>query len=270
VLGCLDARSLCSLAQASRGCRALAADPIAWQTLLRRRYGAVEWALPPGALRPRPGETWRELYFELGRDESPRCWGKLAARAHSDRSSCWLLIDRTVYDVTGFMDRHPGQAASLLLFGGADATEAFSEVAHSRQATALMKELAVRTLSIPREGQPACLLPPHLYTKWEAAAGSPPGGRAVALKSFLAAGPGHIASTVASTSSRVTSGISAMKNSMPDAVADSIAASIFATVGRSGFRASERLARLIADRWRATHHAHGEQAGPLRGRSGSI
>ena len=49
-----------------------------WQTQIRRRYGALEGALPEGALRPPVGGSWREHYFALGSPGGERHWGRLA------------------------------------------------------------------------------------------------------------------------------------------------------------------------------------------------
>lgn len=41
--------------------------------------------------------------------------------------SLWVVVKGKVYDVTNYISRHPGGAAVLMRFGGADATEAFVE-----------------------------------------------------------------------------------------------------------------------------------------------
>ena len=40
----------------------------------------------------------------------------------SSRESCWVIIKGEVYDVTDFLDDHPGGAAIILKYGGKDAT----------------------------------------------------------------------------------------------------------------------------------------------------
>jgi hypothetical protein len=44
--------------------------------------------------------------------------GKEVAK-HSTKESCWIVIDSQVYDVTQFLQRHPGGAAVILKLGGA-------------------------------------------------------------------------------------------------------------------------------------------------------
>lgn len=41
---------------------------------------------------------------------------------HSGRDSCWMAIEGKVYDLTGYLDRHPTPAAVLLAWCGRDAT----------------------------------------------------------------------------------------------------------------------------------------------------
>jgi hypothetical protein len=40
----------------------------------------------------------------------------------STRESCWVIIKGEVYDVTNFLDHHPGGAAIILKYAGKDAT----------------------------------------------------------------------------------------------------------------------------------------------------
>jgi L-lactate dehydrogenase (cytochrome) len=47
---------------------------------------------------------------------------------HSSRASCWVVIRDTVYDVTTFLDDHPGGAKSILRHGGKDGTEEYESL----------------------------------------------------------------------------------------------------------------------------------------------
>jgi cytochrome b involved in lipid metabolism len=47
---------------------------------------------------------------------------------HSTSSSCWVIIHGTVFDVTAFIEDHPGGRSVILRTGGKDATEAFDAV----------------------------------------------------------------------------------------------------------------------------------------------
>lgn len=38
--------------------------------------------------------------------------------SHRSTSSCWIVVDGKAYDVTSYLDEHPGGAAVLLMQGG--------------------------------------------------------------------------------------------------------------------------------------------------------
>ncbi|XP_073232489.1 cytochrome b5-like [Porites lutea] len=59
-------------------------------------------------------------------------------RKHNQAGSSWLVIDNKVYDVTKFLDEHPGGEEVLLEQAGGDATENFEDVGHSSDARELM------------------------------------------------------------------------------------------------------------------------------------
>ena len=44
---------------------------------------------------------------------------------HDSKQSCWLIINGTAYDLTSFVDSHPGGSNLILKYAGKDATEAF-------------------------------------------------------------------------------------------------------------------------------------------------
>ena len=54
--------------------------------------------------------------------------------AHNKEADCWVIIDDGVYDVTGFLDDHPGSFVPILEFAGKDATKAFKDKPHSKKA----------------------------------------------------------------------------------------------------------------------------------------
>ncbi|XP_076930180.1 cytochrome b5-like [Bidens hawaiensis] len=62
---------------------------------------------------------------------------------HNKLDDCWLIISRKVYDVTLFMDDHPGGGDVWLRATGKDATVDFSDVGHSAIAREKMKKYYV-------------------------------------------------------------------------------------------------------------------------------
>ncbi|KII95300.1 hypothetical protein PLICRDRAFT_48262 [Plicaturopsis crispa FD-325 SS-3] len=64
-------------------------------------------------------------------------------KAHGTKDSLYLLIHEKVYDVSKFIDEHPGGDEVLTSEAGQDATEAFEDVGHSDEARALLPDMFV-------------------------------------------------------------------------------------------------------------------------------
>ncbi|KAG7661791.1 uncharacterized protein J8A68_004680 [[Candida] subhashii] len=47
---------------------------------------------------------------------------------HNTREDCWVIIHNKAYDVSGFVNEHPGGSAIILKYAGKDATKAFDPV----------------------------------------------------------------------------------------------------------------------------------------------
>ena len=60
--------------------------------------------------------------------EPPRQLSGIEVAKHATRESCWVIISGKVYDVTDFLDEHPGGANIILQYGGKDATEEYDPV----------------------------------------------------------------------------------------------------------------------------------------------
>ncbi|XP_068649833.1 cytochrome b5 [Aristolochia californica] len=57
---------------------------------------------------------------------------------HNLTKDCWLIISGKVYDLTSFMEDHPGGDEVLLAATGKDATTDFEDVGHSDTARDMM------------------------------------------------------------------------------------------------------------------------------------
>jgi cytochrome b involved in lipid metabolism len=66
---------------------------------------------------------------------------------HTDKNSCWIVIHDNVYDVTKFLEEHPGGEEVLLEQAGKDATEHFEDVGHSTDARTMMKDYHIGELN---------------------------------------------------------------------------------------------------------------------------
>ncbi|KAK6185026.1 hypothetical protein SNE40_007353 [Patella caerulea] len=58
---------------------------------------------------------------------------------HCDETSCWLVIEDKVYDVTKFLSKHPGGNDVILENAGTDATIAFGDKGHSKYGIKLLE-----------------------------------------------------------------------------------------------------------------------------------
>ncbi|KAG4929042.1 hypothetical protein AAZX31_19G243800 [Glycine max] len=59
---------------------------------------------------------------------------------HNNKKDCWIIINGKVYDITPFLDEHPGGDEVLLTSTGKDATIDFEDVGHSDSAIEMMEK----------------------------------------------------------------------------------------------------------------------------------
>ncbi|KAI6249072.1 putative cytochrome b5 [Erysiphe necator] len=65
---------------------------------------------------------------------------------HSAKEDLYMVIEDKVYDVTKFLDEHPGGEEVMLDVAGQDATEAFNDVGHSDEARKILTNLEIGEL----------------------------------------------------------------------------------------------------------------------------
>ncbi|KAJ6261300.1 hypothetical protein Dda_3969 [Drechslerella dactyloides] len=66
--------------------------------------------------------------------------------SHDTKEDLYVAIHEKVYNVTRFVDEHPGGEEVLLDVGGQDATEAFEDVGHSDEAREILSGYLVGDL----------------------------------------------------------------------------------------------------------------------------
>ncbi|KAA8910047.1 cytochrome b5-like heme/steroid binding domain-containing protein [Sphaerosporella brunnea] len=74
-------------------------------------------------------------------------------KEHNSKKDLYMVIHDKVYNVSSFVDEHPGGEEVLMDVGGVDATDSFEDVGHSDEARELLESLYVgklkRTASDP-------------------------------------------------------------------------------------------------------------------------
>ncbi|CAN0072141.1 unnamed protein product [Ascophyllum nodosum] len=77
---------------------------------------------------------------------------------NTSKESCWLVIKDMndgdtpkVYDVSSYLDDHPGGAEVMLELAGQDATNMFEDIGHSSDARIEMKKFLVGKLKLTEE-----------------------------------------------------------------------------------------------------------------------
>uniref|UniRef100_A0A8C7XVU8 Cytochrome b5 n=1 Tax=Oryzias sinensis TaxID=183150 RepID=A0A8C7XVU8_9TELE len=66
--------------------------------------------------------------------------------AQNSFKSTWIIIHHKVYDVTKFLDEHPGGEEVLREQAGGDATESFEDVGHSTDAREMASSMVIGEL----------------------------------------------------------------------------------------------------------------------------
>ncbi|XP_014092289.2 cytochrome b5 [Bactrocera oleae] len=80
---------------------------------------------------------------------------------HNLNKNTWLIIHNNVYDVSEFLNEHPGGEEVLIEQGGKEATESFEDVGHSSDAREMMKKYKIGELveaertNVPKKSEPS-------------------------------------------------------------------------------------------------------------------
>uniref|UniRef100_A0A8D2Q8D0 Cytochrome b5 n=1 Tax=Varanus komodoensis TaxID=61221 RepID=A0A8D2Q8D0_VARKO len=80
-------------------------------------------------------EPWRGQYYRLEEIQK-----------HNHSQSTWIILHNRVYDLTKFLEEHPGGEEVLREQAGGDATESFEDVGHSTDARNLSDTFIVGEL----------------------------------------------------------------------------------------------------------------------------
>ncbi|MFM1758533.1 MAG: hypothetical protein RL193_1110 [Actinomycetota bacterium] len=88
-------------------------------------------ASPPAPISPTPTPTAASTSTQTpSKSATPAAsisgYTLAQVRANNSRQSCWSIIDNYVYDLTSWINSHPGGASAILSLCGADGTSAFN------------------------------------------------------------------------------------------------------------------------------------------------
>lgn len=62
---------------------------------------------------------------------------------HTELDDLWVVYDGKVYDISRYLDEHPGGQEVVQDVAGTDATEAFDDIGHSQDAHDILKGLLI-------------------------------------------------------------------------------------------------------------------------------
>ncbi|KAG7197851.1 hypothetical protein KM043_001663 [Ampulex compressa] len=77
---------------------------------------------------------------------STKLYTRAEVAQHNDSTDTWIIIHNKVYNVTAFLNEHPGGEEVLLEQGGKDGTEPFENIGHSSDARQMMEPYKIGEL----------------------------------------------------------------------------------------------------------------------------
>ncbi|WCJ22479.1 Cytochrome b5 [Euphorbia peplus] len=91
--------------------------------------------------------------------EDPKIFHFDEVLKHKDREDCWLLIHNKVFDVTNFLEDHPGGDEVILAATEKDATDDYEDIGHSESAREMMNKYYIGDIDVKS-------VPPHSARKF--------------------------------------------------------------------------------------------------------
>lgn len=75
--------------------------------------------------------------------KEPKYYTLEEIQKHNHSKSTWIILHHKVYDVTSFLEEHPGGEEVLREQAGGDATETFEDIGHSTDARNMSKSFII-------------------------------------------------------------------------------------------------------------------------------
>lgn len=74
----------------------------------------------------------------------PKCYSVQDVAKHNIETDLWVIIDGDVYDVTKFINEHPGGRNPFIYLAGKDASETFHKISsHDDEVEILLEAMKV-------------------------------------------------------------------------------------------------------------------------------
>ncbi|ESQ29420.1 hypothetical protein EUTSA_v10023761mg [Eutrema salsugineum] len=77
--------------------------------------------------------------------QKPKCYSKSEVALHNKRDDCWIIIKDKVYDVTSYVEEHPGGDA-ILDHAGDDSTDGFFGPQHATRVFDMIEDFYIGEL----------------------------------------------------------------------------------------------------------------------------
>ncbi|CAN0915725.1 Cytochrome b5 [Linum grandiflorum] len=97
----------------------------------------------------------------MGGGEEAKIFTLTQVSEHNNPKDCWLIIGDKVYDVTPFLEDHPGGDEVLLSATGKDATDDFEDVGHSDSAREMLDKYYVGNIDVSTIPKKSSYKPPN-------------------------------------------------------------------------------------------------------------
>ncbi|KIH63017.1 cytochrome b5-like Heme/Steroid binding domain protein [Ancylostoma duodenale] len=114
----------------------------------RSEYGRVKVALPPGKglmdwVRLASGKVLAKKRMAVDHEELMK---------HNKQNDCWIHIFGQVYDVTSYLEFHPGGIPELMRAAGTDGTDLFNQIHAWVNYENMLKSCLVGRFTVPKPG----------------------------------------------------------------------------------------------------------------------
>ncbi|XP_021807110.1 cytochrome B5-like protein [Prunus avium] len=95
---------------------------------------------------PKYGHT-KKVDSNVTYDKPARIYTKAEVSLHNKRTDCWVIIKDKVYDVTSYVEEHPGGDA-ILDHAGDDSTEGFFGPQHATRVFDMINDFYIGDLKL--------------------------------------------------------------------------------------------------------------------------